>query len=493
MRQAIAAAGLAVPSVVVGGTPAFPFHARRTGVECSPGTTVFWDAGYASTLPDLDVRAGGRAAHARDQPAGEQNRLCLDLGHKAVAAENPHPRVVLFGLEDATAVGHSEEHLVLETGRAARLPRRLGALWRALARVPDRRPVQRRGRRPERPRRGTMAGGGPRPEAHDLTMSSLAARATGLVGLVLVTCAPLSAQELEPKAYSASPVGATFLVTSVARSAGSIVFDPSIPITDVDARINAAFFGVGTTFDLVGKLALVSVAIPYAWGEVSGRVFEEARTVTRAGVADTRVRFSVNLRGNDAMHLGEFVKAPRKAIVGTSVTVLVPTGEYDRTKLINLGNHRWGFKPEVGLAVPIGRWDIDAYTGVWLFTANDDFFPGSKERTQDPILAIQGHVSYTFKPRLWLAVDSTWYSRRQVASRRRRTDRGRGQLAPWRHAVDPGEPQAVAQDRVQQRRVRAHGHGFLHDRRRLAVSPLPEVTRRAATGDILCACFAAVR
>jgi hypothetical protein len=255
-----------------------------------------------------------------------------------------------------------------------------------------------------------MAGGGPCPEAHDLTMSSLAARATGLVGLVLVTCAPLSAQELEPKAYSASPVGATFLVTSVARSAGSIVFDPSIPITDVDARINAAFFGVGTTFDLVGKLALVSVAIPYAWGEVSGRVFEEARTVTRSGVADTRVRFSVNLRGNDAMHLGEFVKAPRKAIVGTSVTLLVPTGEYDRTKLINLGNHRWGFKPEVGLAVPIGRWDIDAYTGVWLFTANDDFFPGSKERTQDPILAIQGHVSYTFKPRLWLAVDSTWYS-----------------------------------------------------------------------------------
>ena len=62
------------------------------------------------------------------------------------------------------------------------------------------------------------------------------------------------------------------------------------------------------------------------------------------------------------------------------------------------------------MAVPIGRWDVDAYAGVWLFTANDDFFPGGLERTQDPILAIQGHVSYTFKPRLWLAVDSTWYS-----------------------------------------------------------------------------------
>ena len=121
MRQAIAAAGLAVPSVVVGGTPAFPFHAQRTGVECSPGTTVFWDAGYASTLPDLPfVPAAVLLTRVISRPAAD--RLCLDLGHKAVAAENPHPRVVLFGLEDATAVGHSEEHLVLETGRAADFP-----------------------------------------------------------------------------------------------------------------------------------------------------------------------------------------------------------------------------------------------------------------------------------------------------------------------------------------------------------------------------------
>jgi D-serine deaminase-like pyridoxal phosphate-dependent protein len=121
MRQAIAASGLAVPSVVVGGTPAFPFHARRTGVECSPGTTVFWDAGYASTLPDLPfVPAAVLLTRVISRPAAD--RLCLDLGHKAVAAENPHPRVVLFGLEGATAVGHSEEHLVVETGRAADFP-----------------------------------------------------------------------------------------------------------------------------------------------------------------------------------------------------------------------------------------------------------------------------------------------------------------------------------------------------------------------------------
>ena len=59
--------------------------------------------------------------------------------------------------------------------------------------------------------------------------------------------------------------------------------------------------------------------------------------------------------------------------------------------------------------MPIGRWDVDAYLGVWLFTDNPDFYPGGSARSQDAVIALQGHVSYTFKPRLWTAVDATWY------------------------------------------------------------------------------------
>jgi D-serine deaminase-like pyridoxal phosphate-dependent protein len=121
MSDAIAAAGLEIPAVVVGGTPTFPLHAKRAGVECSPGTSVFWDFGYSTILPDLDF-APAVVLLTRVISRPEQNRLCLDLGHKAVASENPHPRVKLFGLEDAKAVGHSEEHLVLETHRAAAFP-----------------------------------------------------------------------------------------------------------------------------------------------------------------------------------------------------------------------------------------------------------------------------------------------------------------------------------------------------------------------------------
>jgi hypothetical protein len=243
-----------------------------------------------------------------------------------------------------------------------------------------------------------------------LTSAVIRRRSGAVVAALFFVLTPRAfAQELEPKAYSASPVGATFLVAALSRSTGSVVFDPTLPITDVSARINGAVIGVGQTFDLLGKLALISAAVPIAWGEISGQVAEEAQTVTRSGFADTRVKFSINLRGNDAMRMREFVKAPRTAIVGASITVAAPTGEYDRTKLINLGNHRWAFKPEIGIAVPKGPWDVDAYLGIWLFTTNGDYYPGERVRTQESLVALQGHLSYTFKPRLWLAVDGTWY------------------------------------------------------------------------------------
>ena len=121
MADALIAEGLAVPAIVAGGSPTFAIHAARPGVECSPGTTAFWDMSYATSLPDLPFEpALVLLTRVVSRPA--PNRLCLDLGHKAVASENPHPRVTLFGLEDATAVGHSEEHLVLETGRAGDYP-----------------------------------------------------------------------------------------------------------------------------------------------------------------------------------------------------------------------------------------------------------------------------------------------------------------------------------------------------------------------------------
>lgn len=226
---------------------------------------------------------------------------------------------------------------------------------------------------------------------------------------IFAATVPGAAQDLEPKAYSASPVGAAFLIVGLARSTGGVVFDPTLPFEDVEARINGVALGTGYTFGLFGKLGLVSAVLPYSWGNVSGLVAEEARSITRSGLADSRFKLSVNLVGNPAMRAREYMKAPRKTIVGASLTVVAPSGQYNDAKLINLGTNRWAFKPEVGVAVPKGRWDFDAYLGVWLFSANPSFYPGGLERTQDRVVALQGHVSYTIRPRLWLAFDGTWY------------------------------------------------------------------------------------
>lgn len=121
LRAALVARGLPVPRVVWGGTPTFPVHARRPEIELSPGTCVLWDAGYGTGLPDLDfLPAAMLLTRVISRPGA--GRLCLDLGHKAVASEMPHPRVLFPELPDARAVTHSEEHLVVETARAAEFP-----------------------------------------------------------------------------------------------------------------------------------------------------------------------------------------------------------------------------------------------------------------------------------------------------------------------------------------------------------------------------------
>ena len=120
LREHLMAQGITVPTVVAGGTPTFPFHAARLDVECSPGTTVFWDLNYSTNLPDLDfLPAVMLLTRVISKPG--PNRICVDLGHKAVASESPHPRALFMDAPDAEAIGHSEEHLPLETEQAGRL------------------------------------------------------------------------------------------------------------------------------------------------------------------------------------------------------------------------------------------------------------------------------------------------------------------------------------------------------------------------------------
>lgn len=109
---------LPVKTVVAGGTPTLPFHALRADVECSPGTCVLWDFGYSNQFPDLDfLHAALVLTRVVSKPA--DGRLCLDLGHKAVASENQPPRVHFLNEPSARHVAHSEEHLVIQTASSS--------------------------------------------------------------------------------------------------------------------------------------------------------------------------------------------------------------------------------------------------------------------------------------------------------------------------------------------------------------------------------------
>ena len=236
-----------------------------------------------------------------------------------------------------------------------------------------------------------------------------AGRALG-AAIALLLAGRTDAQELEPRAYSPSPVGTTFLVVSATRSSGGIFTDPSVPITDVEAKVGLLGLGVGHTFGLAGRQAMVLGLVPVIWGDASGQVGEDRQSVTRRGLGDVRVKLSIILAGSPAQTPAEFARSRRRGVLGVSVTVVPPTGQYDSSKLVNLGSHRWGFKPEIGVSRPAGRWTIEAYGGLSFFTNNDEYYPGSSRRHQDPIGALQGHLSYALGRRAWAAVNGTWYS-----------------------------------------------------------------------------------
>jgi hypothetical protein len=227
---------------------------------------------------------------------------------------------------------------------------------------------------------------------------------------LLLLAVPMSAQDLDPRAYAHVPVNGTFLSAGFSLSHGGVVMDATLPLTDIRATVETPSLGVGRSFKLFGRTAQVFGALPYSWAQVSGNMSGEVRDTTRVGLSDMRVRFSVLVRGAPAASPLEIVKAPRRTILGTSFTVVAPTGQFFSDKLINLGTNRWAFKPEFAVSQPLGqRWLVDLYAGLWAFTANDSFYPGASLRTQAPIGAFQAHVSYNFQRQLWAAFDATYY------------------------------------------------------------------------------------
>ena len=217
------------------------------------------------------------------------------------------------------------------------------------------------------------------------------------------------AQEIEPRTYSRAPIGTQTVIFTYGYQSGDVFTDAALPLSDVGVSLNSFSIGYARTLGLAGRQMNVGVFIPYVYGKINGNVLEERREVTRSGLGDIRLRITQMLTGSPALKPKEFASFKRKTLIGATLSVIAPTGQYDPRRLVNIGSNRWAFKPEIGISKPLEKWTFELAAGAWMFTPNNNFF-GGRRRAQKPLLSLQAHVTYTIRSRMWIAVGGTYFN-----------------------------------------------------------------------------------
>ena len=233
---------------------------------------------------------------------------------------------------------------------------------------------------------------------------------TAVLALLLFAQAPATAQELVPRAYWPAPTGTKIVVAGYQHSEGDVLTDPSLPVEGVESTIDFLSVTYQQTFDWFGRTTNLQLNVPFAWGDAQGFVEGEFRTRSISGLADVRARLSVNLAGAPAMDGARFqeLRANPKTIVGASILVSAPTGDWDPDNVFNAGLNRWAVKPAIGIIYPLRPdWLLEAEVGAWFFGDNDEFLGETRE--QDPIGSAAFHLVKRIRPGFWASLDATYY------------------------------------------------------------------------------------
>jgi hypothetical protein len=219
----------------------------------------------------------------------------------------------------------------------------------------------------------------------------------------------VEAQDLEPRAYANAPVGLNFLILGYGYSRGDVAVDSSAPIEDAELMAHAAVLAYARALNVWGHAGKLEVVLPYGWVSGTATVAGQPQEREVSGLGDPRVRLSVLLYGAPALSLTQFADYTPDFIVGASLGVTLPLGQYDSDRLVNVGTNRWSVKPELGVSKTLGAFTLELTTSVTFYTENDHFL-GSRTLERDPLYAVQGHVIYHTRRGVWAAVDATYYS-----------------------------------------------------------------------------------
>ncbi len=228
---------------------------------------------------------------------------------------------------------------------------------------------------------------------------------------------PLTAQDLAPRAYLITPVNSNAVTLTWSFYDGGVNFNGTVPISGATGTYYVPVLTYYHAFSFFGRSANITGSLPYAVGTFSGTVLGNQKSIYRSGLLDLSARLSVNLVGGPAMRSPEFAKWKQKMLLGASLKIIAPTGQYNPTKLVNWGINRWAFKPELGYSQRWGNWVLDAYGGVWLYTTNPAFYsvPEPRPQTEKPIGSFEGHWSYDFGKRksrklsAWASLDVNFW------------------------------------------------------------------------------------
>ena len=227
-------------------------------------------------------------------------------------------------------------------------------------------------------------------------MKMRSTRYTLVLCTLLATTNPLFAQDLEPRRWTPLPPGLNVLAIGYGHTTGDLRFDPLLEVEDAEIKADTMVFSYVRSFSLAGKAVRFDALLPWQSARWKGLLRGEHTEIERRGLSDSRLRFSLTLLNTATGDPAE----ESSTVVGAAIAVRVPSGEYKKDKLLNLGQNRFRFRPQIGVLHTRGDWSFELTGSVFLYTDNDNFFNG-KTREQDALYALQTHVVYVYKPGYW--------------------------------------------------------------------------------------------
>jgi hypothetical protein len=218
-------------------------------------------------------------------------------------------------------------------------------------------------------------------------------------------------QDVEPRRWSVLPLETKVVGFGYAFSFGNVLFDPVLEAEDVNISFNTLLLTYVQPFKIGNKFSRVDVQIPYGFQLYEGLLRGDPARVNRSGFGDARLRFSINFTGAPAGNAQElktyYSEHPVSTTFGGSIAITIPTGQYSRDQLLNVGFNQFVFRPQLGLVHTRYSWSLELTGSMYFFTDNKDFFNNST-RKQDPIFAMQSHLIKRFNNSIWASASVSY-------------------------------------------------------------------------------------